>query len=231
MTQNTRYNTGTIQVFQCFSTVWVQRHNSGSSRFSREEERRERERIPAGNSRIPIPKSRPGPSSNLFIAQYAEWCLIIFRLKRFFEWYQHAYMCKCVYAYESGSKAGFYLRLFRVMEVRFCKVWSSAIDLNPVGNLLEHWVKPSSTQVPSVFQTGVTILFLYYVVSQWCKSSGKSRANSWQTFLRHCIEDVLTNISNETRGWSTPWILLFLRVMYFSIIRQKVLVIKYQYCH
>ena len=26
---------------------------------------------------------------------------------------------------------GFDLRLFRVMEVRFCKVWSSAIDLNP----------------------------------------------------------------------------------------------------
>lgn len=79
--------------------------------------------------------------------------------------------------------------------------------------------------------SGVTILFLYYVSSQWCKSSGKSRANSWQTFLRHCIEDVLTNISNETRGWSTPWILLFLRVMYFSTLRQKVLVIKYQYCH
>ena len=66
MTQNTRYNTGTIQVFQCFSTVRVQRHNSGSSRFSREEERRERERIPAGNSRIPIPKSRPGHISMAF---------------------------------------------------------------------------------------------------------------------------------------------------------------------
>ena len=40
--------------------------NLNFSRENREEERRDRDRIPAGNSRIPIPKSRPGQNSTIY---------------------------------------------------------------------------------------------------------------------------------------------------------------------
>ena len=68
---------------------------------------------------------------HLFIAQYAECGLIIFRLRYFLN---DINMRICAYVHMCMNLAprwGFDFRLFRVMEVRFCKVWSSAIDLNP----------------------------------------------------------------------------------------------------